>query len=226
MKQKTSMSTPSPTSQNLHIETSIKNFSLDGVKTLHAEKILTTYRTRVIAIPEVDEPICSREIVKVSSQPMSFDLVKVTAEELLEYRKETPCFVLKKFDSLYLAVIPQNISFVSCGSFGEHKCGNCQRLSAASDAEGGCAKVRQRSNFIERYPWITYGIETFNTQHDAFIVFQCKNFSKFRAKRNVSVFEKEKMIVGLAQHICDNVESMAQVRKILKKNLGINKGKK
>ena len=220
MKNQTSKHNPPIISQTQHTETSIKNFSLDGVHTLYAEKISTTYIVEKRKYPSEDEPIFSRKALTVNSTPMSFDLEEVTVDELLEFRKETPCFVLKKGQRYFLAIIPKDISFVSCDSLGKHMCGICQRLSAASDEKGGCAKVRARSYFIERYPWIKYGIETFNTHHDAFIVFECENFSPYREEKKVSPLEKTQMIVGLAQHIYENIDNMAEVRKVIKQNLG------
>ena len=203
MKKTTSTVTPSPTSAKQYQETTVEQIFLSGVKTLSAQKVTTTYKVEKVINPEDNKPIVTRKLVEKISTPMSFDLVEVTVEELLDYRtNHVPCFVLKSNEKYYVTVIPTDISFVSCSSLGEHLCKDCNRLSAADDMDGGCAKVRNFSKCIEMYPWITDGIETFNTKHDAFIVFKCKHFRKDKqSSKKPSVMALSQLKLGLAQHI-------------------------
>ena len=62
----------------------------------------------------------------------------------------------------------------------------CQRLTAASDKNGGCGKVRAYSRCIERFDWITLGYETFNTaNNDVFFVGECMNYIKANTSKKV-----------------------------------------
>lgn len=122
---------------------------------------------------------------------MCFPLIEVTPEMLADYRKKgISSFVLKVEGKLFYSAIPNNISFVSSTILGSHKCAiaghECHRLSTASDEEGGCEKVRNCSNYIERYPWITTGYETFNTKHDSFVVVNCLHYMKSVRLKNLA----------------------------------------
>ena len=104
----------------------------------------------------------------------------ISAIQLEEYRNsDIPGFVLKDRDTYYYTEI-RNFEVDVDDIIGEHKCSFgrycCKHLSAASDADGGCAKVRGLSNTIEKYDFITLGYETFNTTHDVFVVLKCSHY--------------------------------------------------
>ena len=110
-----------------------------------------------------------------------FDLKQITRQQLLEFRKKRiPSFVLKKDGQFFHTRIDPELSFLSSNLLGYHMCAMmtncCTHLSAASDEEGGCAKVRNMARYIERYPWITLGYETFSTKCDSFMVAKCNHY--------------------------------------------------
>lgn len=116
-----------------------------------------------------------------------FDLHPITRQQLLDFRKKRiPSFVLKKNGKFFYTEIDPDISFLSSDLLGHHMCSLapdcCTHLSAASDEEGGCAKVRNMARYIERYPWITCGYETFNTKCDTFMVAECNHYERFDRK--------------------------------------------
>lgn len=204
-----------------------KNIVLEGTEMLRAEKVTTTFKVVRELHPKTNEPfkLVSRDIINEEVEPLCFPLIEVTPEELDEYRKKgVSSFVLKMEGRLFHATIPGNISFVSSTILGPHKCAiaghECHRLSAASDEEGGCEKVRNRSNYIERYPWITTGYETFNTKHDAFIVVNCLNYEKCPPRKRHTTTEINHLRLGLAQFVWDDVQSNAEVRARIEKNKG------
>ena len=122
-------------------------------------------------------------------------LRKVTEDELFELRASgKPGFVLKYDYSYFYSQIPDFLRFYF-ESLGDHLCSNercsCSRLSAASDCNGGCAKVRDRviqaynkpftsalkaSQRIEKYDFISHGFESFNTVQDSLVVLECTQF--------------------------------------------------
>lgn len=121
--------------------------------------------------------ITSRTALKTETKKETFNLEKVTADDLYALRKEKiASFVLKENDNLFCAQIPERTGFLSTNFLGEHKCNYCRHLSSASDEDGGCAKVRNFACFIENYPWITFGYETFSCKDDAFVVIKCEHF--------------------------------------------------
>lgn len=141
-----------------------------------------------------------------------FLLNQVTPEELLEFRKNNvSSLVLKIDDKLYHSEIPRNMSFTS-ERIGPHMCAipghTCHRLSAYPDEKGGCAKVRAYSNFIERYPWITHGYETFNTEQDSFVVLSCSHYEPCPPRHCYSAKEFRSRVVNLElfmyKNLCSN----------------------
>ena len=112
-------------------------------------------------------------------------LTEVSKEELEKIRQSTvPSFILKKDERYYYCKITDELSFApSFVGQKHHKCFSkkmCRHLSAAPDQEGGCAKVRNKAHFIERYPWITMGYETINCARcdDTFFVGNCNHFEE------------------------------------------------
>ena len=162
-----------------------KNICLDGVKTLKADKITTIFEVKYKLHPKTQKPVnqISKKQVDEIVEHLSFNLFEVTSEELAGYRRsEDPAFVLKVDGKLYYSIIPDNMSFLMSPILGNHQCSSlgcsCRRISAAPDEAGGCAKVRDYAQCIERYPWITTGYETFNTRHDSFVVVNCLHYEK------------------------------------------------
>ena len=199
----------------------VKNIVLEGVKTLKAEKITTTFEVKRELHPKTNQPfkVVAKNQVDEVVEPMSFDLVEVTPEELAVYRRSgISSFVLKVDGKLYYASIPDNISFVFSDILGAHRCSACNRLSAASYEQGGCAKVRDRSQCIERYPWITTGYETFNTKHDSFVVGNCLHYEPYPSRKKLSAAELNRAKLGLAQFVWDDVTSREEVKKRMKDN--------
>lgn len=215
---------PSP-SYKIVQETSkvIKNITLEGVTTLKAEKVTTTYEVKREYFPDTNRSpkIISKVPIYESSEPMSFDLVEVTREELAVYRRsKIPSFVLKVYGKLYYCRIPNNISFVFSNILGEHKCAyagkECDRLSPASDADGGCSKVRHRSRYIEMYPWIVTGYETFSTHHDSFVVVDCLHYEKAQPSKKLPPKEFNRVQLSLAQFVWDDVSTQSELNDRLK----------
>lgn len=136
----------------------------------------------------------AKKLVDKKVDPVSYRLWEVSKEQLLEYRKEgKPGFVFKENGKLYYAKIPKKLSFVSLSLMGPHLCGlngaECKRLSAACDKDGGCAKVRNKARFIECYPWIKVGYETFGVTNHSLIVLQCDKYSPIKYQERTILME-------------------------------------
>ena len=201
-----------------------KNIVLEGVERLRAERFITVFEVTREISQKTNQPfrVVSKKEIESKVEPLCFPLVEVTPEMLDVYRREKkPSFVLKVDGKLYYARIPDNISFVSSDILGAHKCSDahgCNRLSAASDEDGGCAKVRNRSNYIERYPWITSGYETFNTKHDSFVVTNCLHYEKYPPKQTMPTAEINRRKLSLAQFVWDDVTTLGQVKARVERN--------
>ena len=154
---------------------------------------------------------------------MKYPLAEITLEQIKELRKtDIPSFLLKEDGKYYFAKIPKQLNFTSSNLMGMHCCANslntCHHLSAASDEDGGCAKVRGFSRGIERYPWITMGYETFNVCHGCFVVLKCNHFEVAPPRKPVTIKEKNEAKLLLAQFVWDDVDNLTQVRQRIEKN--------
>lgn len=186
------------------------NFILDGVNELRIEEIIQTYEvTKLIhSRNRCTLKVISKKLVESNVNSYNFILSEVSIKELRNYRKNNiPSFVLKRNGCLYLTSIPGDINFITSKIIKNHKCTTvhnvCGRLSAASDGQGGCEKVRRLSSCIERYPWITSGYETFNTQCDVFVVDECQHYKEADHLRSFSIEEINRMIISLSNFYFD-----------------------
>lgn len=175
----------------LEEKSKVKKLRIILVSTLYdarVERFVETNRINVLS----QNPIMQRE-----KDVHIFELSEITSDELIEHRKSgKPSFVYKVDNKYYYCEIPYNLNLVGTTFLGQHLCGcvghECNRLSAASDEEGGCAKVRGRSRGIERYPWITKGYETFNTGYGAFVVLECEHYEKMKPSQQFYDEENDK----------------------------------
>lgn len=172
---------------------SVKNPRIEGRKLL-VDRVTTTYNVTCTLNTKGKPSVISKRPIKEISTPLIFPLLEVKPEELEEYRRNgIPSFVLKMDEKFYYTQIPRDITFVGSNILGPHKCASvgkeCMHLSPASDAEGGCAKVRNHSRCIERYPWIKKGYETFNTPTDVFVVACCEHYERCLPNKTVPLDE-------------------------------------
>lgn len=125
----------------------------------------------------------------------------------------------KKF---YYTRIPKDISFLSSNILGTHQCtiagSDCRHLYAASDEHGGCAKVRNHSKCIERYPWFTMGYESFNTNYDSFVVVNCLHYEQCPPGKKFSTNEIKGATLRLAQFLWEDVKNLEKVKARIAKN--------
>lgn len=210
--------------KTLEVSTLIKNITLDGLK-LQAEKVTTTFEVLKTNNPS---KILSKNLIDEKIEFLIFPLTEVTIEDLYTYRKKgISSFVLKINDTLYYTKIPKEMNFISSDILGEHKCAivkhECNRLSPASDEEGGCEKVRNFSKYIERYPWIKKGYETFNTRHDSFAVIECLHYQECPPRKHRSHADIIASKIRLAQYFWEDVETLEDIRKKREKKKNIKK---
>lgn len=207
-------------------QTSISGANLVGTELLRVKFTTTTFKARY-AKYNVKGKTCmslvSKEPVGEVSKYQDFKLVEVSREELLEIRKSKVAgFVLKLGDKLYYTELTPNISLFSVEICGDHQCccgqKMCKHLSAASDENGGCAKVRGYSYGIERYDFITKGCETFGTRHDMFVVASCVNYEECPPRKEIPFEKRREMRLELARFIWEDVETLEQVQQRKRKN--------
>ncbi len=171
---------------NIRNVVTYSNIHLDNTCILVAAKTISTYRiTHMKNRVYHYTSFIKKEFLGEETEIVSFPLVPTNREELLQFRRaRNPSFILKTNGNLYYGQIPYEMTFPEVDFFGTHLCAQqgheCSRLSAASDLNGGCAKVRNRSRGIEYYSWISRGFETFGTEKDAFIVTDCKHYVSIR----------------------------------------------
>lgn len=121
-----------------------------------------------------------------------FPLKEVTPDELLDLRlSKKPGLVLKSGDKLFYTKIPKNLRLHGNNTPYTHLCGaGCKNVCKH------CPKVddwtvdfhrKQGHSFkkavvlcgrIEKYDFIPYAFESFNTSLDAYGIIECENFVK------------------------------------------------
>lgn len=180
-----------------------RKLRLEGVEALQLVEETIDYEITVQKAPLKNGKISTKEVyrnvvdkkVKVIK---SFELSEVSMAELRGLRiRGIPSFVLKVDGKLYHCIIPKSLKFVGVNLVGSHKCKDCRRLSADLDVYGGCAKVRENSTGIEKYPWIPKGFETFGVPSDSFVVGKCLHFRSYAEKPKVEEkkqVEKEEQV--------------------------------
>ena len=55
-----------------------------------------------------------------------------------------------------------------------------------------CEKVWNLARYIEKYPWITKGYETFNTSVDTFFVAECLHYEKQEYPKPVPTIKRKR----------------------------------
>lgn len=146
---------------------------------------------------------------------LNVKLIEITLEELVKLRMGSfPFLVLKNDGKFYFSEVERNFN-PSFDSIGIHMCSYgstvCHRLSAATDENGGCAKVRDRLG-IEMYPWISDGIETVNTQNDSFIVLSCLHHQISDSRKKYTDTEKNRLRLSIAQYVWPEFDTLKEVR--------------
>lgn len=157
---------------------------------------------------------------------VSYSLQMRTQKEVSQMRKENiPLLIVKKDGILYAGYVKDIKPSTPTG----HLCAKgqscCARLTAKSDEEGGCKKVRQKSKGIERCPFITDGYEITGTKiiltvpgFDCLVVQKCKNYlleEKRLPRANIS---REDLTLCLFQHINPDVLSIDEMRRRVLRN--------
>lgn len=208
-------------------QTSISGANLEGTKLLRVKwtnyVCEKTYVKRTRKDGKQFTEFLSKKLIEDVSWDQVFPLKEVSNEELRTYRKSgNPGFVLKLGEKLYYTELTEDISLFAMDLLGKHKCVDgdkiCKRLSALSDEEGGCAKVREFSTGIERYDWIAKGYETFGTKHDAFVVVECDHYEVCPPREPVPFNKRNEMRLELAMFMWDDVETLEQVYERKRKN--------
>lgn len=158
----------------------------------------------------INKPISSETI-----DEKKYKLIEVTKEELKKLRKGPKAgFVLKEGEKLYYTPIPKGINYVTHNVLGCHLCGGngnaCKRLLATCDENGGCAKVRAKSQGIENFPFISLGYETFGAKVDAFVVAYCQHFKVEMESDRKHPSDVAEAKFGLAQYVFPEIETYSQ----------------
>ena len=185
------------------------------------------------------EKLITEKIATIGGK--EYRLQQVNEKQLFQLRlSDKPSLVFKYGKQLWYTELPdEKIRFSAierkqlshrCSS--EYEC--CKRLSADVDPIG-CASVRDESfgkyrkspqnrasrckdcMRIEKYSFITYGIETFNMVEDNLKVISCKNCTRSKVTRvHVNVEEQKRKIVALAQHLNPNIKNFSELEEFSK----------
>lgn len=208
------------TETTMEVVKGFRNIKLEGVESLTATKYVATYEIVRQLNPKNKKPIkmISKTLVNEETEEVVFYLEEVTLRELANLRKgKAGGFVLKNEGRYFYAEIPKHMNFVDAKILGSHKCADaehvCQRLTPLADEEGGCAKVRGYAKYIERYPFITKGYETFNMSHNTFLVAHCEHFEAHPPRPKMSITRTNAQKLELARFVWPDVKNLEEVRR-------------
>ena len=120
------------------------------------------------------------------TEKIDIPLKEISVKEIKALRKSTKCiFLYKNNGKYYYTEMPTRLHIWEL-DVGEHQCASanndCKRLSAKSDEEGGCKKVRDHKLELENFPFIKRGYQVFNTQDNCFVVLDCANHETISAR--------------------------------------------
>ena len=163
-----------------------------------------------------DIPICI--VVTDNDDIKQYMFQEITREQLMKLRLiGEPGLVYKSEDKFYYTAFPGTLRIIGGEStLGPHLCGrnctnvckNCPRTSALTVAyqERSGKRFTQAvkdSWRIEKYPFITEGIEAFNMEssNDAFLVLSCSQYALSPARQVKQPQPGKKAILDLANFI-------------------------
>ena len=207
------------------------SMSIGDVISLLMDKVSSIYQL-VYTGSGKKRKLLSKKQISSETETLVFQLNEVNESEISKFREMgIPSIVLKLNGTLYHSEIPENVPLLSVDLFGTpHMCALpdhvCSRLSAASDENGGCEKVRNKSRWIEKYPWIISGYETFNTKNDVFFVVKCSHYEKCPPKKKMSPEKLREAKLALAQFMWEDVSSLGEVERRKEENKKMEKKQK
>lgn len=161
-------------------EITFVNYKLVSNETTSIYKV----KKQINSVTKKVTKLLSSELISEKSKTVAtYTLFEVDAAEIAECRKDgTPAFLLKKDSKFFMAKIPKKITIATIKNLEKPICAakskECARLSAASDAMGGCQMVRCNATGLENFKFICEGYETFNTAQDIFIASMCCNYKQ------------------------------------------------
>ena len=134
----------------------------------------------------------AKDIVRtIGLEFLNEDFIETTVEKLQELRdKRIPYLVIKRNGRFFYTKVDKKFSLPNTTSR-EHRCAInsidiCHRLSAKTDENGGCRKVRDgKDAHIEKYEYIRTGYETVNTEKSVFIVMECDYHEDERIRERI-----------------------------------------
>ena len=131
---------------------------------------------------------------------LDWALQEVNVFELNSYRESgKPGIIVKQNNTYYYAPAPKTPSKAWVDQLGEHLCVSrkfCKRFIPKPHSSGGCEKVFRTPDRIERYPFISFGIEVFNTALNCLIVRQCEDYEAKPEAPQLSTAEKNKILLN------------------------------
>lgn len=186
-------------------------FSADYILTICATQI--TYEVTRINNSS-NSTSTKRKIIARTELSFILHMTEVSSQEVTQFRKaKTPSLVIVLDGKLLYSEIPKELdleTFRNC--LGAYICASsgkeCDRLSAAPDNKGGCAKVRYKSRGIEFCSFISKGFETFNTLHDTMHVVVCCNYIAPQARQKQPITKVNEMMECLYSLFHENFDEI------------------
>lgn len=175
----------------------IQNIRLNDFSSIQATRVTTETEITMRRYGDLLRGF-DKKILNTKTETLKSELSPINSNDIeaLRNNKDNAYFLLKCEGKFFVAKIPKDASLMSCRILGHHKCASigeeCKRLSAASDEDGGCKKVRNRVKRLEDYPWIISGYQTIGCKYDnTFVVVNCLNYEKEEGRKKTLPEKKE-----------------------------------
>lgn len=131
--------------------------------------------------------------------PESVVLQEISKSDITALRKSKKPGIIVKMDSIYYyAELCDRCVIIECDAI--HKCATCEHITAASDENGGCPKVRDLRKRIEEYDRILWGYQVFNAYYADVSVYVCWNYERFDKRKKTNNKEFAKLMDGLKDY--------------------------
>lgn len=142
------------------------------------------------AVTRDGEPIQAPEFVV---------LHEICESDISVLRKGKKPGIIVKMDSIYYyAELCDRCVIIECDAI--HKCATCEHITAASDENGGCPKVRALRKHIEEYDRILWGYQVFNVYSPDVAVYVCLNYERFGKKGKTIDKDFARLMDGLKDY--------------------------
>lgn len=168
------------------------------------------------------------EVKTTELKPIKISVLPELRKRVCRTPDAFPAFIFYRLNNaIYFAKVSKDMKMKTCTQ--SHCCGFCERCTAASDSNGGCAKVRDfhfeghlspvilsssqkeidsviaDHRWIEKYNFLKESIELFNVAGgDDSIVYACNQFQTYRKRKTYTYADRQRSVQSLVELVIES----------------------